>query len=322
MEKTFVFDAHADTLLRVVEQETDLSQICSHTRIDIPRLKLGTVGIQGFAVWIDSVKYPGDLGMERAFQLIQALHQQIQKAPNMMQLAASGEEAEKIALSGKIAALLSLEGGQALNHKSENLYQLWKMGIRSMTLVWTHSHDWADSSDDTPRHQGLSSWGKEIIHQMGELGMIPDLSHASEKTSEQVMELYPGPVIFSHSCCRSLVDIPRNIPDRLLKRLSIRGGVVGISFYSGFMRSSDNPTREITVDDVANHIEHAVTLAGIDHVGLGSDFDGARDFPRGLEDASGYPVLINTLQARGFTSEDLRKILHGNFLRVFKSPIG
>jgi membrane dipeptidase len=321
MNKHAIFDAHADTLLRVVEKDTDLTHRCAHTRIDIPRLLQGGVSIQGFAAWIDPEKYKAEAGMVRACQLIDALAEQIVKSSGRLQLADSGLHAEQIASTGSIAALLSLEGGNAINHQIENLYQLWGMGIRSMTLVWTHTHDWADSADGIAYHRGLSEFGKEVIRKMGELGMLPDLSHASEDVCAQVMDLYPGPVIFSHSCCRSLVDIPRNISDGLLKRLASRKGVVGISFYSGFLRNPEEPSRIITVKDVANHIEHAANIAGIDHVGLGSDFDGARDFPGGLEDASGYPALITELESRGFTDDDLAKILHGNFLRVFKSPI-
>jgi membrane dipeptidase len=189
-------------------------------------------------------------------------------------------------------------------------------GIQYLTLTWMKSHEWADSSTDDPKSNGLSKFGIQVIQEMNRLGMLIDLSHASDKVVDQVFELTTKPVLFTHSNCRALADIPRNVSDEILRKLAKNGGVMGINFYSRYMSTGENL---VTLETVLDHIDHAVNVAGIDHVGLGSDFDGADQYPKGLEDCSKYPAITEGLLKRNYSDQDIRKILGENFLRIFKA---
>lgn len=315
-QDAIVFDAHVDTLLRVLDRKIDLGERNETIYVDIPRLREGGVNIQVFVAWVDPKKYPGDAGVQRALDLMGALEQQIAKYPQDLELARSVSEARDIVKRGKIACFLVLESGYIINNDLSNLQMFYEKGARYMTLTWMESHEWADSSTDAEKWHGLSPFGKEVVKEMNRLGMIVDVSHASDNVANQVFELSTKPIIISHSTCRALSDDARNVSDDLLRKLRKNSGVMGINFFSKYLSKEPD---SVTVETVLNHIDHVVEIAGIDYVGLGSDFDGARMYPKGLEDCSKYPAITEGLMQRGYKDKEIRKILGENFLRVFKA---
>jgi len=324
---------------------------------DIPRLKEGGMHSPFFALWCP-VYFPGAEAVRRTLDLRDAMQSVFDAHPDQIELATTAADIQRIVKSGKISAFLTIEGGHQIDNDLRVLRMYYKLGIRSMTLTHFRNNDWADSSTDKPAHNGLTDFGKEVVREMNRLGMIVDVSHVSDKTFYDALAVSTKPVIVSHSSMRAISDIPRNVTDDMLRALAKNGGVIGINFGEGFINPKDaaalraaisnlseapvlfgkaldeyaakNTRDELTahtkvfatVEEVADHIDHAVKIAGIDHVGIGSDFDGISGPPNGLEDVSKMPNLIAALLKRGYTDAQIKKIFGENDLRVIREVTG
>jgi len=352
-------DMHIDTVQRVYYGHVDLGQRLPDGQVDLVRLQEGGMHAPFFALWVPTY-FKGAEAVRRTLDLRDAMQGVFDKYPDRIQLATTAGELQRIVKSGKIAAVLTLEGGHQIADDLAVLRMYQRMGIRAMTLTHFRNNNWADSSTDQPQHHGLTEFGKQVVREMNRIGMMVDVSHVSDKTFYDVLEVTTKPVIASHSSCRALSEIPRNMTDDMLKALARNGGVVGINFGTGFlnqqdakrlmgsisMLSADVPDMTgqalddyaakdfvkndwsrpapaaATLDDVVAHIEHVVKVAGIDHVGIGTDYDGIPDVPKGLEDASKMPALVAALLKRGYSEADIQKIMGGNSLRVMREVIG
>jgi membrane dipeptidase len=354
---SLVFDAHADTPQRLFFDQFDLANRDAEGCVDIPRLREGGVGAIFFALWVP-VEITGGAATQRARDLLEATLKQIQIHGGDLALATSSKEISAARAKNKIAVLLGIEGGHAIDNDLDVLRAFHARGARYMTLTHNAATEWADSSNDSPRHHGLTDFGKQVIREMNRLGMLVDISHVSDPTFYDVLKASRAPVIASHSCCRALCDAPRNLDDAMIKALASRGGVIHITFHDGFLSQEyananrtlrseiapneqavgqevgENEARNLMVlqrlsdesigagklpqvswEKIVDHIDHAVVVAGMDHVGVGSDFDGAF-MPAGMEDASKFPLLTEGLLQRGFEESQIRKILGENTLRV------
>jgi len=301
------------------------------TDTDLRRLREGGVDAQFFSIFADSKcvnQGPGRC-RQRALDMIEALEEQLRRHPGDLEAARTADDVRRIAAAGRIAALMGLEGGHAIENDLSNLQMFYNRGVRYMTLTWNNTSDWADSSRDTPRHNGLTAFGKRVVAQMNEIGMIVDISHVSDKTFWDVMEATRAPVIASHSAARALADHPRNMSDDMLRAVGHNGGVVMVNFGDIFIDPEKSSNWKIAafalrhlgwprtpLSVLIDHIDHVARVAGVDHVGLGSDFDGMPFFPAGIEDVSGYPSITVELLRRGYSEKDVRKILGENALRV------
>jgi membrane dipeptidase len=354
---SLVIDTHTDTPQRFLFDDFDLGHRDAEGCVDIPRLRAGGIGAIAFALWVP-VEITGPDATRRAFDLLDAVEQQIGRHADDLTLATSAAQVRAAREQNKIAILLGVEGGHAINNDLEVLRQFAARGVRYMTLTHNAAIDWADSSNAAPRHNGLTDFGREVVREMNRLGMLVDVSHVSDETFRGVLETSRAPVIASHSCCRALCDAPRNLSDDLILALAARGGVLHITFHAAFLSqeyalasramASESALREqaakqkfggneaqkllegqrmsdeliragklplVRWEKIIEHIDHAVCLAGADHVGLGSDFDGAF-MPEGLEDAAQFPRITEGLVELGYTETDIAKILGGNTLRV------
>jgi len=297
---------------------------------DIARLRAGLVGGQFWSVYI-----PGDAVKEGAAKVqleqIDIAHQFIRRYPDVFELALRADDVARITASGRIASMIGMEGGHAIENSLGALRAFYNLGARYMTLTHSVNIDWADSCCQPGVLGGLSPFGVEVVREMNRLGMLVDLSHVSPETMIDVLDVVQAPVIFSHSSARAITDVPRNVPDNVLRRLAQNGGVVMITFVPGFInndvvryaalpveqrRATTEP--RATIADVIRHIEHVRDVAGIDNVGLGGDFDGITSTPVGLEDVSTYPALFAALLDRGWSETDLRKLAGGNVMRAWK----
>jgi membrane dipeptidase len=300
------------------------------TQTDLRRLQQGGVDAQFFSIFphADYAKTPG-ASRERAHAMLDALLAQIGRHADRLELARSAEDVRRIAASGRIAALMGLEGGHAIENDLANLRDFQARGVRYMTLTWSNTHDWADSSGDEPRHSGLADFGREVVREMNRLGMLVDVSHVSDQTFWDTLEVTTRPVIASHSSARALVDVPRNLSDEMLAAVARNGGVVMVNFGGAFLDPRKAGVRNVLWDALVHlgpspvplarlldHIEHVARVAGVDHVGLGSDFDGTLFLPEGAGDVAGFPAVTAGLAARGWSDDDLRKLLGENTLRV------
>jgi membrane dipeptidase len=354
---SLVIDTHTDTPQRFLFDHFDLGHRDAEGCVDIPRLRAGGIGAIAFALWVP-VEITGLAAARRAFDLLDAVEQQIGRHADDLALATSAAQVQTAREQNKIAVLLGVEGGHAINNDLQVLRQFAARGVRYMTLTHNAATDWADSSNAAPRHNGLTDFGREVVREMNRLGMLVDISHVSDETFRGVIETSRAPVIASHSCCRALCDAPRNLSDDLILALAARGGVLHITFHAAFLSqeyanasramASESALREqaakqkfggneaqkllegqrmsdeliragklplVRWEKIIEHIDHAVRLAGADHVGLGSDFDGAF-MPDGLEDAAQFPRITEGLVGLGYTETDIAKILGGNTLRV------
>ncbi len=350
-------DSHIDTIQRVLINNEDLGARSTRGHVDLPRLREGGVNAPFFALWVP-VYYKGAEAVRRTLDLRDAMQSVLDAHPDQIAVALNASDVERITKSGKIAAILALEGGHQIDNDLRVLRVYYRLGIRAMTLTHFRNNDWADSSTDKPAHNGLTDFGKEVVREMNRLGMMVDVSHVSDKTFYDAIAVSTKPVIVTHSSCRALSDIPRNVTDDMLRALAKNGGVIGINFGEGFLNPKDaemlkkavlsmsnmdvtltgkalddyaaKKGREemipghsfATIDDAVAHIDHAVKIAGIDHVGIGSDFDGISAPPKGLEDVSKMPALREALRKKGYSEEDLRKIFGLNTLRVFRAVTG
>lgn len=354
---SMVVDTHDDTTQRFLHGKFDIGARHSDGGIDIPRMREGGLDAIFFSIWIPS-KITGQEAVNRALAQIAAVREQLSAHPKDLALATTAAEVRAAHKRGKIAALLGVEGGHMINSNLDVLRNFASLGVRYMTLTHSGNDEWADSSTDTPAHNGLTDFGKDVVREMNRLGIIVDISHVSDKTFYDALDVSKAPMIASHSSCRALCDAPRNMSDRMMKDLAAKGGVVQINYHVGFLsqefRNAEKANPEINKaigeevqkrcgDDEAcqllegdrltreyvergklprvdwkkiiEHIDHAVKVAGVDHVGLGSDFDGA-NMPYGMEDASRLPKITDALLKKGYSEDDVKKILGENTLRV------
>ena len=317
---------------------------------DLPRLREGGVGGQLWSVYVPA-DLPGGFARTQLEQ-IDVARRVIARYPDRLAFAGTADEVERAMKEGRIASLLGIEGGHAIENSLGALRAYYDLGVRSMTLAHSKTLDWVDSATDSPRHGGLTRFGEEVVREMNRLGMLVDLSHVSEESMEDALRVSEAPVIFSHSSARAVCDHPRNVPDPVLARMKANGGVVMVTFVNAFVSpewakasgplwkeyeertrgvadpaerarigkeiAARMPKATVTIAQVADHVDHVRRVAGADHVGLGGDYDGNESWPEGLGDVSGYPRLLAELARRGWSDEDLGKLASGNVLRVLR----
>ncbi|MDA0329778.1 MAG: dipeptidase [Gemmatimonadetes bacterium] len=280
---------------------------------DIARLRAGMVGGQFWSVYTPFEATQEGAAKVQLEQIDIAL-QVIAKYPEAFELALTASDVETAFGRGRIASMLGMEGGHAIENSLGALRAFFSMGVRYMTLTHNGTLDWADAANDEARHGGLTDFGREVVREMNRLGMLVDLSHTSPETMNDALDVAEAPVIWSHAAARGVVDHPRNVPDQVLRRLPENGGVVMVTFVPSFVTANE----PATIADVADHVDHVANLAGIDHVGIGSDFDGIDSTPVGLENVSTFPALFAELSRRGWSEEELAKLAGENVLRAMR----
>ena len=361
LQRAVIIDLHDDTTEMLLDEGYNLAEKHDFGQVDIPRMRAGHVGGIFFSIWTDPDRYTPTEAIRRALEQIDAVRRETARHPADLEPAGTADEILAAHRRGRIAVLMGVEGGQAIDSDLAVLRTYFTLGARYMTLTHTVNTPWADSSGQPPEHNGLTDFGKQVVREMNRLGMMVDISHVSDKTFFDALETSSAPLIASHSSCRALASAPRNMTDDMLRALSAKGGVVHINYFEGFLdsdfaarqsalqdlnkqqeaiddatpkfgdRRQDGPAvRKINAERLAklgriplskllDHFEHAVKVAGVDHVGLGSDFDGVDDMlPEGIEDISKIPNIVRGLMERGFSDEDILKILGGNTLRVMR----
>jgi len=321
---------------------------------DLPRLKAGGLGGQFWSVYV-----PGELtngaAVTAVLEQIDVVHRLIARYPNDLELALTADDIVRIHREGKIASLIGMEGGHSIGNSLGALRMMYALGARYMTLTHIKNNDWADSATDTPAHHGLTPFGEEVVREMNRLGMLVDLSHVSDETMVAAMRISKAPVIFSHSSARALCHHARDVPDDILKMVTTNGGLVMVTFVPEYLTEPDRldeiavtaerkrlaglypgddakvkpavadwrkthpDPRKATLLDVADHIDHVRAVAGIDHLGIGSDYEGFHNPPAGLEDVSCYPALLAELLKRGYSEDDIKKVAGQNLLRVLRA---
>ncbi|HWC20255.1 MAG TPA: dipeptidase [Terriglobales bacterium] len=363
---SLVIDTHADTTQRLLDENFDMANPPAGDKgyLDFAKAKAGNLGAEFFSVWVEPKEFKGQYA-HRTLALIDAVNQQAARHPDKMLMAFTATGLDLAHREHRLAALMGIEGGHSIENDIRLLRDYYHLGVRYMTLTWSNTNEWADSSGDiddnsVQHHNGLTEFGKDVVYEMNRLGMIVDVSHVSDKTFYDTLLASRAPVIASHSSCRALTNHPRNMTDDMLRALARGGGVVMINYYSAFVdenwrkayeaqekdreaavnavaekyknadpvtryRESDKVAKEWAAkiprppfDDIIDHIDHAVKIAGSDHVGLGSDFDGTPSMPEGMDSAADLPKITEALLKRGYTPAQVRKILGGNFMRVFR----
>jgi membrane dipeptidase len=336
-----------------LDLNADTSRLAHPLQTDLPRMRAGHVGAQFWSVWIPGT-LRGPQAVQTTIEQIDIVHQMAARYPGQLEIASTAADIRRIERAGRIASLIGVEGGHQIGNSPAALRTFYALGARYMTLSHSTNNDFVDSATDDPVHHGLTPFGRAIVHEMNRLGMMIDISHVSAETMRQAISLSRAPVIFSHSSARALVDHPRNVPDDVLRMLPANGGVVMVNFYPAFTsepyrqraaaRAAEetrikalyvgqperraqalaawdaaHPEPHATLSDIADHIEHVRRIAGADHVGIGSDFDGIDGtHPDGLEGVDTYPALFRELARRGWSDADLAKLAGGNVLRVLE----
>lgn len=358
-----LLDTHNDVTSRTVAG-FDIGELSKDTHTDLPRLRAGGVGGVFFAVFVGANYVKDHQSANRALQMIDTVRHDIAgRYPNDFALALTAADIEAAHKQGKIAALMGIEGGHAIENSLRLLRDFYELGIRYMTLTHSNTNDWADSSGDMTKagvqhHDGLTPFGKDVVREMNRLGMMVDISHVADKTFWDALETSRAPVFASHSSCRAISNIPRNMTDDMIVALAKKGGVVQVNFGCEFLSQAsadsspiakmmqrfeelaekykDQPdkmreemnalmaemkgqTVPAKLSDVVAHIDHIVRIAGVDAAGLGTDYDGVECVPEGLEDVSKFPNLTRALLEKGYSAEDIRKIYGGNLLRVMRA---
>jgi len=323
-----------------------------HLMTDIPRLRKGHVGAQFWSVWIPA-STPGPEAVQMTLEQIDIVHTMVAKYPKDFAMASTADDIERIEKSGRIASLIGVEGGEQINNSLAVLRDYYALGARYMTLTHTQNTDWADSANDKPEHHGLTAFGRAVVHEMNRLGMLVDLSHVSPDTMKAALETTQAPVIFSHSSARALDDHPRDVPDDVLRMVKQNRGIVMANFYPPFVSQAiatwdadragaaakfrtlylgqpdrakaamdewkkKHPQPKATIAQVVDHIDHIRKIAGVESVGIGSDFDGIEITPVGLDGVDKYPALFEELARRGWTDDQLADLAGRNLLRVMR----
>ncbi|HVF23293.1 MAG TPA: dipeptidase [Pyrinomonadaceae bacterium] len=360
-KRAIAVDLHADTVQRVLDEHVDLQQQLSDGHFDAVRAKAGGLDAQFFSIWVEPQLFGdgGERAVKRADDQISAIRALAEKHPETWQLATSAADVRRAVQDGKIAALMGLEGGYAIDEKLENVQRYYDLGVRYMSPAWSVSTSWAGSSgDDIGASRGLNDFGKSVVREMNRLGMMVDVSHVSDKTFWDIVNTSTKPVVATHSACRAIANVPRNLTDEMIRALAHTGGVVNVIFYPEHIEpgwselkkrvdveiapmvqaaSANEPgsavqkklardrvrSREfakrlppVYVSRIVDHIDHIVKLAGVDHVGIGSDFDGVQSTAADLATIADLPNLTKELLRRGYSAMDVEKILGGNMLRV------
>jgi membrane dipeptidase len=338
--------------LNAIDLAGDTSRLKLPMATDIPRLRAGGMGAQFWSVYVP-VEMPGADAVQAVVEQIDVVHQMCARYPEAFELALMADDVERIHREGKVASLIGMEGGHSINGSLATLRMMYRLGARYMTLTHTKNTAWADSAGDEPRCHGLTPLGEEIVREMNRLGMLVDLSHVTDETMRATLRVTKAPVIFSHSSARALCDHPRNVPDDVLRLTATNGGVVMVCFLPTYLTERDRtrsalgeaekdrleklypgdavkaeaamkewwrsqPRPKATLSDVADHIDHIRKVAGIDHVGIGADYEGFTGPPEGLEDVSKYPDLLVELRRRGYTPDEIKKVAGLNLLRVMR----
>jgi membrane dipeptidase len=356
--EALVIDGHNDLPWQLREKadlsfdKLDLTRVQKRIHTDIPRLRQGGVGAQFWAAYVPVETRKKGTAVHDTLEQIDVIYRMVQTYPDAFEMAYSADDIEHVHKAGKIASLIGVEGGHSIDNSLGVLRMYHRLGVRYLTLTHTENTDWADSATDEPAHHGLTPFGEQVVREMNRLGMLVDLSHVSADTMRHALRVSRAPVIFSHSSAYALAEHPRNVPDDVLRLTAKNGGIVMVNFYPGFivpegarlsrelykvlpqMKAQypnekdlaaaveqwhrEHPAPRGSVRTVVDHIEHVIKTAGSDHVGLGSDFDGINAVPVQLDDVSYYPYITQELLNRGYSKEDVLKVLGGNFLRVFR----
>lgn len=356
--RAIVIDTHNDITTPMANDDFDLNGTPpAPYRTNIARMKQGGLTAEFFSLYVKPWYVEHGGAARRTLDMIDSVYRAAERNPRDLMIATSVADIRRAKQLNKIAALMGIEGGHAIEDSLPTLREFYRLGVRYMTLTWNNTNNWADAGRGEKKHHGLSDYGREVVREMNRLGMLVDVSHVSDETMSDALEVSKAPIIASHSSARALSDVPRNIPDDLLKRIAKNGGVIQVNFYSEFVdvktvkpqsderdarlkaqqdaltkKYKDDPERlgeegdkleaanplpPLPISKLIDHIDHIVKVAGIDHVGLGADFDGANDMPEGAQDVSMLPNITYELLKRGYSEQDIRKILGENFLRVF-----
>ena len=333
-------------------RKIDLLKNQKDLHTDIPRLRKGNVGAQFWSAYVPAETRGKGIAVRETLEQIDVIHRMVKAYPDTFEMASTADDIVRIHKNGKIASLIGVEGGHSIDDSLGVLRIYYTLGVRYMTLTHSETLDWADSATDKPKNNGLSPFGEEVVLEMNRLGMLVDISHVSADTMRHALRVTRAPLIASHSSAFALAGHPRNVPDDVLKLVAKNNGVVMVNFYSGFITpeavrmskdmfeadrdlrakyqdekelqaarvawKKEHPTPRGSVHTVVDHIEHIIKVAGVDHVGIGSDFDGINSTPQQLDDVSYYPYITQELLNRGHSKEDIRKILGGNLLRVLR----
>src|SRR6266446_6183181 len=356
---SIVLDTHDDTTQRFFSKDYDIGKRNPDGQVDIPRMREGGMNAIFFSIWIDG-RIMGPPAVQKALDQIDALHDNVRRNSKDMAFCRTADDVRRAHAQGKIAALMGVEGGHMIGNDIRIVRIFGDLGVRYMTLSHFYNDEWADSSTDKPAHNGLTDYGKEIVREMNRQGIMVDISHVSDKTFYDALEVSKAPLIASHSSCRALCNHVRDMSDDMIKALAAKGGVIQINYERSFIDQAYKDASEkltggvvaqfdqfkkecgddqecfgrkmaeqqkqavaegrlphVRWERIIDHIDHAVKLVGADHVGLGSDFDGA-DMPEGMEDCSKLPKITEALMRKGYSDEDIRKILGGNTLRVME----
>jgi membrane dipeptidase len=354
---SLVLDTHDDTTQRFFSKSYDLGKRNPAGHVDIPRMREGGMDAIFFSIWVDG-RTMGSPAVHQALDQIDAVAEAVRKYPTDLVLARTADEVRRAKAKGKIAVLMGLEGGHMIGNDLRVLRTFGALGVRYMTLTHFYNNEWADSSTDKPVHNGLTDFGKEVVREMNRQGILVDISHVSDKSFYDALEVSKAPLIASHSSCRAISNHPRNMSDQMIRDLAAQGGVIQINYDKSFLDQAYKDASESAVgtvvssmeeikkscgndnecanremsrrerllteqgklphvswEKIVEHIDHVVRLVGADHVGLGSDFDGA-DMPDGMEDCSRLPKITEALLRKGYSEDDIRKILGLNLLRV------
>jgi len=356
---SIVLDTHDDTTQRFFSKDFDIGKRNPDGHVDIPRMREGGMNAIFFSIWIDG-RIMGPPAVQKALDQIDAVHENVRKYSKDMVLCRTAAEVREAHKQGKIAALIGVEGGHMIGNDIRVLRMFGNLGVRYMTLSHFYNDEWADSSTDKPVHNGLTDFGKDIVREMNRQGIMVDISHVSDKTFYDALEVSKAPLMASHSSCRAICNHPRDMSDEMIKALAAKGGVIQINYERSFIDQAykdaydkvsggvvaamEKVTKECAGDEacvgrkikdmetqmeasgalprvgwekIIEHIDHVVKLAGADHVGLGSDFDGAT-MPDGMEDCSKLPKITEALVRKGYADDDIRKILNSNLLQMME----
>jgi len=366
-ESALVIDTHADTPQRFLDENFDIGSTDpkDHGHISLDKAKAGNLGAEFFSIWVEPETNQGHYA-RHTLDLIDSVYEQAARHPDRMAMAFSADDIERIHKQKKLAALMGIEGGHSIENDIHVLRDFYRLGIRYMTLSWSNTNEWADSSGDVnnpkiEHHNGLTDGGKQIVLEMNRLGMLVDISHVADKTFYDTIAITKAPVIASHSSARALTNHPRNMTDDMLRAVTKNGGVVQVNFYNAFIDENYRKAAEAQAKDrdaavkanadqfkaagktvtyldndrierewaakiprpplksLIDHIDHIAKVAGVDHVGLGSDFDGVSGAtPQGMDSAADLPNITQALVDRGYSADDIKKILGGNLMRVFR----